>query len=138
MTKTTGISHALLPHPNPGGGFIIITAIVYEDGRVIEQVGSGQDWTQIKDPDYTAKEVGKCKDCGEMVYDDDEYLYSMDGAKPNEYKWVKHELEEDCIKKEKPFKTKCGTCGQELLTNQKYDFLDNGSLVHRFANECGQ
>ena len=88
---------------------ILVTTLFYEDGRVIEKLGDG-DWIEIKEADKTIGVVGKCKDCGEPVYEDQIYNYST-----NE-RWVSHSAEEDCVKKgieivdpeEKPFKGAVG------------------------------
>lgn len=100
MTKVVGVSNTTVRmfdgHDTQGHTQyidLVVTAIAYDDGRVIQQNGDGRDWVQIKDPDNNTGIVGKCKDCGEPVYEDDLYNFSK---KEN---WVAHAAEEDCVKK---------------------------------------
>lgn len=73
---------------------IVVTTLFYDDGRVTQQYGEGQDWIEIKEADKTIAIVGKCKDCGEDVYEDQIYNYHK---RDN---WVAHGTEEDCKRKD--------------------------------------
>ena len=77
------------------GRAYMINTLYYEDGRVIENCGNG-DWVQIKDPDIFVQAVGKCKDCGQIIYEDEDWDFKDDGKGGTA--WVRHQTEEDCKK----------------------------------------
>ena len=70
----------------------MVITIGYEDGRVIQQWGEGEDWIEIKRADSFRKIAGICKDCDDYVFMDQEYKFSSKEG------WCVHIIEEDCKK----------------------------------------
>lgn len=54
---------------------ILVTSIVYDDGRVIEQFGTKADWIETKEPHEEVLVIGPCKDCGQPIYEDEDWEY---------------------------------------------------------------
>lgn len=75
----------------------VVFTLFYDDGRVITKAGNS-DWEQIKEPDIFVLAVGKCKDCGEIIYEDEDWDYHEN--RQGKVAWVRHQMEEGCRKKE--------------------------------------
>jgi len=73
-----------------------IRTLFYDDGRVIEQYGRDEAWVEIKEPDVHVLAVGKCKDCGQMIFEDEEWQFPKTGEH-----WVRHLIADDCKGKDK-------------------------------------
>lgn len=104
-----------------------ITTIFYDNGSVVQQNGIGKDWVQIKNADFGTEEAGKCRDCGEMIYEHEDYKYSDKG----EIRIQWHEVEDDCL-------PKCVVCDQSIQKGQQ-KFKDySGKYRHQHSDDCGQ
>ena len=123
VNGTTVILEEKLPPPKCSRQ-ILVRTIYYDNGVVVEQFGRGNDWVQIKNADLETQEVGKCRDCGEMIYEHDEYEFS----KQHGNQW--HGIEDDCL-------SKCGVCDQPIRKGQ-LKFTDKaGNYRHHLSEDCG-
>ena len=71
--KPVSIAHAKLRNTELTGE-LLVTSVVYDDGRIIQQIGLDSDFKETKGPDLNV--VGTCKDCNNPIYDYQEWNYS--------------------------------------------------------------
>lgn len=111
----------------------------YDDGRIMQQFGEGENWVQIKVPDEMAVMVGACKYCQKPIFEDDEWYYSEQQGT----KW--HMFEEDCdtallsgetvLLKKADCKGKCRKCDTYILPDQEVQVTELGTL-HALSEDC--
>lgn len=102
LSRATGI-HA---YTDPEG--YMITTMVYDDGRVVQQIGHGCDWVQIKDPDKWEPVPGE----GEP-----------------------EEVEDPEVKTEPG---ECAVCKNPYKPGELTVFNARNEKCHRFAKDCGK
>lgn len=102
MTRAIGVSTSQIDYPCEGGVIdkILVTTMVYEDGRIVQQYGEGVDWTQIKDPDKwesvpdeggleidedAITEKGKCGVCNQMFKRGELTIFNATSVKVHRY-----------------------------------------------------
>lgn len=56
---------------------ILVTTIVRDDNSVIQQVGQGCEWVEIREPDKEVFIIGACRDCGLPIAEDDDWEYDV-------------------------------------------------------------
>lgn len=143
MTKVVSGDNCTVKHKTEDGSIeeFVVTVKFYEDGRVIQQYGDGEDWLQICDPDQFTPLVGICIDCQKQIYKADEWFESTDGR-------LQHALDTDCDSTESTLKMKikksechgkCGRCGRTIMPKQEFLFDDQlEKIVHDNAKDCGE
>lgn len=71
---------------------LVITSIIGINGQVLSNLG-GKDWHEVRPPELRGEIIGVCKDCGQAIYEEDEWTFSTAGKG-----WTAHAAEEDCKK----------------------------------------
>ena len=80
---------------NKGDAIIveIVSTLFFDDGSVLRQHGYDEKWKAIRTIEFDkGPEVGICKDCKVMIFEQDEYTFSERDD------WVCHAIVDDCKK----------------------------------------